>query len=150
MATEYVLGFLFDVWAKEYIEYAEIGEVVLITKNRPAWQAGKMNGVGGHIEVGETPLEAVRREFLEEAGFDFENWEYKVRYVGADFVLHIFSGFNPGLIDVRTTTDEIVSIEEVKNLPINIIYNLNWIIPLLLDPHVNQVTVTHNNEFPND
>ena len=40
--------------------------VLLIRKNRPEWQKGKLNGIGGHIKVGETPLEAMRREFEEE------------------------------------------------------------------------------------
>ena len=26
--------------------------VILIRKNRPEWQAGRLNGVGGHIEPG--------------------------------------------------------------------------------------------------
>jgi 8-oxo-dGTP diphosphatase len=30
--------------------------------------AGKLNGIGGHIEVGETPLEGARREIAEETG----------------------------------------------------------------------------------
>ncbi|HSI37253.1 MAG TPA: NUDIX domain-containing protein, partial [Tepidisphaeraceae bacterium] len=42
--------------------------VLLIRKNRPAWQAGKLNGVGGKIEPGETPRQAARREFEEETG----------------------------------------------------------------------------------
>ena len=43
--------------------------VFLLRKNRPDWQAGKLNGIGGHIEEGEEPLNAMRREALEETGY---------------------------------------------------------------------------------
>ena len=55
----YVAGFLFS---------PDRSRVLLIRKNRPAWQAGKLNGLGGKIEPGETPPQAMRREFREEQG----------------------------------------------------------------------------------
>jgi len=55
----YVLGFMFN---------EEITEVALIRKNRPVWQAGHLNGIGGHVEPGEAPDIAMAREFLEETG----------------------------------------------------------------------------------
>lgn len=61
----YVVGFLFSTNKKE---------VVLIKKNRPDWQKGLLNGIGGHIED-ETPLEAMKREFLEETGLKIEYWK---------------------------------------------------------------------------
>jgi 8-oxo-dGTP pyrophosphatase MutT (NUDIX family) len=44
--------------------------VVLIRKNRPEFQAGLLNGVGGKIETerGESPRRAMVREFFEETG----------------------------------------------------------------------------------
>jgi len=55
----YVCGFVMD---------PDTGRVMLIRKKRPDWQAGLLNGVGGKIEEGETPLNAMSREFFEEAG----------------------------------------------------------------------------------
>ena len=46
----------------------DCGEVLLIEKTRPNWQKGKLNGIGGHIEPGETPQQAAKREFDEETG----------------------------------------------------------------------------------
>ena len=43
-------------------------EVLLLHRKRPP-NAGLWNGVGGHIEVGETPLQACLREVQEETGF---------------------------------------------------------------------------------
>jgi 8-oxo-dGTP diphosphatase len=42
-------------------------EVLLIQKNRPAWQAGKLNAIGGKVEEGETVGVATCRELYEEA-----------------------------------------------------------------------------------
>ena len=63
----YVLGFAFS---------PDHSKVVLIAKNRPAWQAGRRGGVGGHVEPGETPAAAMVREFREEAHCeDALDWE---------------------------------------------------------------------------
>lgn len=44
-----------------------------IKKNRPAWQAGRKNGVGGKVEEVDWCLEeAMRREFQEETGVETE------------------------------------------------------------------------------
>jgi 8-oxo-dGTP pyrophosphatase MutT (NUDIX family) len=53
----YVLGFCLTPYG-----------TVLIRKSKPEWQRGKWNGIGGSIEPGETPLDAMVREFQEEAG----------------------------------------------------------------------------------
>lgn len=57
---EYVLGFMFD---------PTLRKVLLVWKDRPTWQKGRLNGIGGHIEAGETPHEAMVREFEEETFF---------------------------------------------------------------------------------
>lgn len=51
--------------------FVRVGELVLLVrKNHPAWQAGRLNGIGGGIEEGETQEVAMRREFREETGVD--------------------------------------------------------------------------------
>lgn len=59
MVHNYCLGFAFNYFHNE---------VLLIKKNKPNWQKGKYNGVGGKLEEGETALEAMVREFEEESG----------------------------------------------------------------------------------
>ena len=103
--TEFCLGFLFSA-APEY------ARVVLIRKNKPEWQNGKLNGVGGKIEKGETALEAMRREFLEECGVKKENW---VPFALLDYPearVWCFAAEDELLLDgaVRTMTDEEVII----------------------------------------
>lgn len=43
-------------------------EILLIEKNRPNWQKGKLNLLGGKIEDDESPENAALRELKEEAG----------------------------------------------------------------------------------
>lgn len=50
--------------------------VLLILKTHPDFQKGKFNGVGGKIEEGETPLQAMIREFLEETGIATQAYEW--------------------------------------------------------------------------
>lgn len=62
MTKNYVLGFAFS---------RDGEEVVLIIKQKPDWQKGKLNGIGGKIEPeDESPLHAMIREFKEETGVD--------------------------------------------------------------------------------
>ena len=62
----YVVGFMFSP--------AE-NAVLLLRKNRPTWQQGKLNGIGGRIEGDETPEQAMRRECIEEVGLDLDSWK---------------------------------------------------------------------------
>ncbi len=60
MLTEYVAGFMFR---------RSNSEVALVRKNKPDWQRGKLNGIGGKVEESDCgPHEAMAREFLEETG----------------------------------------------------------------------------------
>jgi 8-oxo-dGTP diphosphatase len=123
VSQAYSVGFLMDAT-----------RVVLIRKNRPAWQAGLYNGVGGHIEPGETPLQAMAREFREETGLTVvpEYWNYFLRLVGNDSSIWFYRARVPSadLNKVQTMTDEevrIVPLDEVHLL--NVIPNLRWILP---------------------
>lgn len=59
---QYVAGFQLD---------PSLERVLLIQKRKPAWQAGKLNEIGGHIEPGETADQAMVREFAEETGLPY-------------------------------------------------------------------------------
>jgi 8-oxo-dGTP diphosphatase len=111
--------------------------VVLIRKTKPAWQAGKLNCVGGKIEPGETPEEAVRREFCEETGLDVPVW---YRFLDLDLVrdngelICFYSVGNVG--QVETTTEETVTVQLVDMLmlrpEIETIPNLRWMVQMAL------------------
>jgi 8-oxo-dGTP diphosphatase len=50
-----------------FLTYRDQILLLEIAEERGPW-AGKYNGVGGHIEQGENPLSAARREIIEETG----------------------------------------------------------------------------------
>jgi 8-oxo-dGTP diphosphatase len=52
-----------------------LNKVVLIRKDRPEWQKGKLNGVGGKVEENESPYDAMPREFREETGIETSGWK---------------------------------------------------------------------------
>ena len=99
---KYVVGFMFD---------DQIQNVCLIKKNRPEWQLGKLNGVGGKVDARETPLEAMVREFREETGVATlaKTWAHvctlRFPYAEVDFYAAKNTGFYTA---AQTMTDEAV------------------------------------------
>lgn len=121
--AKYVVGFMFD---------ATESSVLLPWKNRPAWQRDRINGIGGRIESGESALEAMRREFREEAGMDHPDWrEFCVLSDWREWSIHFFSAVGH-LGDAQQCTDELPMILPVNELPNNVIPNLRWLIPMAL------------------
>jgi 8-oxo-dGTP diphosphatase len=124
---EYVLALLFT---------ADGREVVLVRKTRPAWQAGRVNALGGKLHNGESLIEAARREVREEAGVDVEAWEEFLEWKDPQYRLRAVRAFNDVARRARTTEDQEVLLAHVGGLPLNVIDNLRWIIPLALDRDV--------------
>ncbi len=118
--TEYVAGFMFDG-----------DRVALVVKNRPEWQKGKMNGIGGHIEPGETPEQAMTREFKEETGYDWLVYWHKFAVLsGEHFRVHFFWSEGSHLL-LKSPTDEKIESVAIADVTVrNCIPNLTWLIPL--------------------
>lgn len=124
MKKRYVVGFLF---------YAGSPYVALIYKQRPDWQRGCLNGIGGKVEDGEDPLDAMVREFKEETGAHVTDWKYFCRMDGGDWEVYCYKSFGDYLL--TSTTDEkviAVCLDALEDRPL--IPNLRWLIPLALDP----------------
>ena len=126
MIQHYVNGFLFS---------PDHQHVALIQKRQPAWQAGRLNGIGGKIEVGETAIDAMVREFAEEAGVATEhsNWQHFVTLSGEGFVIYFYFASSEQIEHVRTVEAEEVGIYPVDALPDTVLHNLRWLIPMALD-----------------
>lgn len=124
---KYTVGFIFT---------PDFSQVLLVHKNRPEWQKGLLNGVGGKIEEGELSVDCMVREVREETKLETkaEDWysycriENTERFV--DFYAAIYSG---NISDAQTATDEPVEWVSVSSLPDNVIFNLRWLIPLAID-----------------
>ena len=126
MYQNYVLGFCFS---------PDMREVVLIEKNKPEWQKGHLNGVGGKIEENETPSYAMQREFMEETGvvIPANDWICFGSLKGEDFCVMLYKTLSERYIECETKETEKVgrylsfSIHEL-----NVIPNLHWIVPACL------------------
>jgi len=123
--TEYVVGFAF---AHDH------GSVLLIRKNRPEWQLGRLNGVGGKIEAGEGPQWAMAREIREETGLEIGFWQEFVILNGAETRVHFFRAFDDAIGTARRLTPEQPIICHPGALPADVVPGLTWLIPLALDP----------------
>lgn len=125
--NKYVVGFLFN---------QEMNKVVLIQKNRPEWQKGLLNGVGGKVERSETFEEAMYREFKEETGLVTNRWDnFAVVAEEGDYAVYFFCTTDYDADKATTQTDEeifFIPVEDISNMP-NIIPNLRWLIPMAID-----------------
>lgn len=127
----YVAGFLFDPTGTL---------VLLIEKKRPTWMAGMWNGIGGKIESGETPEQAMTREFEEETGLSTEYrsivWEHFATITGVDFEVTFFAAMSEAIQHAFQQTDEVINTHYVGNLyfePAKQVANLPVLIALALD-----------------
>lgn len=127
---KYVAGFMFS---------SDKSEVLLIEKMSPEWQRGLLNGIGGKIEGGETPLEAIIREFAEETGVETTtaDWTEIVYYIRQNvYEVHFYKAFTDQIYSAVSKEKEVITKFKSDNLPLNVVSNLNWLIPLCLDDNI--------------
>lgn len=123
----YVLALLFT---------PDRARLVLVEKTRPAWQAGRVNALGGKLRPGETPSDAARREVGEEAGVDVAAWDEVLEWRDPMYVMTVVRAFDAAALSARTAEDQRVFLSGVDPLPPNVIDNLRWLVPLALDRDV--------------
>lgn len=114
----------------------DFSQVLLITKNRPPWQAGLINGLGGKCEVGESTIQCVARETFEEANLQIEprHWRFITDITSAEWRVDFFAAvFDGHMNQAQAQTDELIAWYLVQRLPLNVISNLRWLIPLAVD-----------------
>jgi 8-oxo-dGTP diphosphatase len=136
MVQQYSLGFAFD---------AKNEHLLLITKNRPSWQAGLYNGIGGHMEEGETPIQCMVREYEEETGLRSEagQWRFLLTFSSPLFIVHTYAMNSDDIHLAKSMTDETVSVVPVS-LDLLLkkgVTNLPWLVGLALDPDQTRITV---------
>jgi len=99
-----------------------------------------VNGIGGKIEEGETSTDAMCREFKEEIGVETDTDEWKLFatvYKPDEYFVYFYFAKTDKVYNVKTVEAEEVAVYNVDNLPKNMINNLNWLIPMSLDPKLN-------------
>lgn len=124
---KYVAGFMFS---------RDLASVALIRKAEPEWQRGKLNGVGGKIEEGESSVAAMQREFAEETGWCTSShiWRHFAALSGPDWSLDFyFSKGDLALVDSREEEKiEIIAVDSIAQRS-DVIENLPWLVGLALD-----------------
>jgi len=123
----YVAGFMFS---------PDFENVILIQKEKPEWQKGKYNAVGGKIEDVESAPQAMAREFKEETSIEtkWEDWQNLCRIGDETYVVYFFYTTNENWRDYLTTTDEEVfhiPVMDLNTIKHQIIPNLEWLIPII-------------------
>lgn len=133
----YVLGFAFN-----------FGRVLLLKKQSPEWQRGRLNGVGGKIEAGETPIEAMVREFAEETGAktSAKHWSLYARMHGENWECHVFRiNLTMGEAEeVMKTEDEEPIWVPVDEIPHNTLNNVKYLIGMAAHADIGYVTISYN------
>lgn len=124
----YVCGFLFS----------QLGEnvsmdVALVWKDKPTWQAGHLNGIGGKIKEDETPAEAMSREFGEEVGIDIPTWNCFCVLHTRDAIIYFYTQMAEKPFVLEGQEGEEINWHDVSLIdPQACIPNLQWLIPMAM------------------
>jgi 8-oxo-dGTP diphosphatase len=126
----YTCGFLF-----------RDNKVLLVEKNRPRWQEGLLNGIGGKVDPFETFDDGMRREFFEETGLDVGKVfsMFAIEH-GIDYACFFYKAQWPpdSLWQTPPWNDIGESLMWVDVGHIHdsraVVGDLKWLIPLALDP----------------
>ena len=124
---EYTVGLIFT---------PELDHVLMINPNRPAWQVGFLNGVGGKFEEGETAAQCMVRELEEETDLktNEDQWRYFGREEWSDGAVHfLVTRYEGSMDDAQTMTDEKVEWIPTADMPDRILPNMRWLVPLAID-----------------
>ena len=127
---KYTIGALFT---------PDLEQILLIQKNRPDWQKGRLNLPGGHIEDYEMPSTCVSREFEEETGLIIPAFRWtsigRIQNDGNYYVEFLTAIYKGETKDIIQHTDEQILWSFTNNIPAHAISNLHWLIPFAKNFH---------------
>ncbi len=145
--TDAVVGFAFS---------DDFRTVLLIRKRKPASQAGLLNGVGGKVEPGESFIDAMIREFSEEAGINTlqSDWTHFASLNAPRWRVAFFKATLPQADLIRVAaapplTHETLELHSLVGLrDQETMRNLRWMVPFCLDssPYVLPVELKEREE----
>lgn len=150
---KYVLGFAKNI---------ETSEILLIKKNRPAWQQGFLNGIGGKLEPDDyingdslAPQTGMAREFKEECGIATlpSSWklsgsmysteeDWKVFILAIELPSELYNTY-------RSMESEVVTSVLLSDITfgfrsdIRFVSNLPWLLPLVLSDNLSQFNLEY-------
>lgn len=114
----------------------DMKRALLIRKNRPEFQKGRLNIVGGGMELGEFPALTALRETGEEVGIELNLLELTLFCTLINVNDRWRVDFYKTVCDIdkyQQLTDEVPEVIDLDNIPDDVLYNLKWLIPMALD-----------------
>lgn len=111
-------------------------KVLLVHKEKPDWQKGLMNGLGGKYEPGESAEDCVSREVEEEAGLAIppQLWRYVGKIEAETWCVDVLCAiWDEDPAEARKCDYEEVEWVSVDELPSNVISNIPWLISICQD-----------------
>lgn len=134
--THYVVGFLLERPSER---------VLLVRKNKPSWQRGLLNGIGGKIEVDEDAHQAMEREWDEEIDGSRYEWRKFAFMTSPHTVVHCFAAETnhlPRDAGINDVGEELVTVHlsEIGKHR-DCIRNLHWLLPLAFDDPYHQFVI---------
>jgi len=103
----------------------------------PQCVIGNWNGVGGKVDPGEEPLDAMVREFGEETGLATfpQDWHPFAELNANHYDLFFFWAASSAVFQCRTMEKEPIKVWAVADLlgESNVMHNMRWMIPFLQD-----------------
>lgn len=106
--------------------------VLLINKQKPAWQRGYMNFPGGKVEPGENVWECAWREFREETNLNIlpYEWECIGEIRGTDYTCSLMTTLltEEESVEAVSMTPEEIEWVDAQHLPFNVISNIPWLL----------------------
>lgn len=139
-------------------------KVLLILKDRPEWQKGKLNGIGGKNEIDKDSIymdQTQVREFLEETGIETkkDDWDLFAIISGTEtkdsvgtelnstYRVYCFRSFSDKIFKYKHIEIEKPIICNVQDIIMGlhkILPNVNWLIPMALNHKGSILEIQYN------
>ena len=140
-SKHYVLGFVFT---------PDPNYVLLIRKAGRSfdWQQGKLNGVGGAVDAGETPVQAMQRECQEETGLDIREWKKFATLQFKTDLVHCYHTTSAQFASARPEEGknepiEIHSVADLTSPSTDVLYNVGWLVTMARNHRVREHQFTY-------
>lgn len=92
-------------------------QVLFVRKNRPAWQAGGLNGVGGKVKNSENFYDAMIRECSEESNLVLTHWIYLGMLTdNINYDVRYYKAVAPSFSIAHSNTDEQINIYRIDDV----------------------------------